>query len=456
MYFKRDIDKKLLKHFSQENPTPLIVRGAPDVGKFTSLLNLTGNFKIAKVIDLTDFKSRSNIKFNSKLEPRNVGTDDYTQLEFLIQSETGEEFLEDPNNLLILRNADHVFGLLSIVSRLGKYNNCKIAVTVISPHFFGDTSYLVTDLTIIGMKTMTIKEFSKAYNTYRTSDMGASHKDVFKLYKQCGGFPRCLEAYLDPELEKIKPKYIIINYVYNFAKYFGYNYEVIFDFLTAFTRVALAQNFIFTDIAFDLTNYLERTYFNYAFKYEQVREILAELINYGILAKKPIYDMQKGNDTEYYTLHFTDILFHNYFIQSILCTEKAKAAADLTFYIYDARRAGCLTKDKNTFLRKCNDDVCYESNTSADINKYKDVCYESSTSEDIDKCKDVCFSPDYSINVIPEVLFMLQKTKSEERTFITFSKEMENALLEKYSDSRVLRYSKKKIHKLYGLKKKKK
>lgn len=192
MYFKRDIDKKLLKHFSQENPTPLIVRGAPDVGKFTSLLNLTGNFKIVKVIDLTDFKSRSNIKFNSKLEPRNVGTDDYTQLEFLIQSETGEEFLEDPNNLLILRNADHVFGLLSIVSRLGKYNNCKIAVTVISPHFFGDTSYLVTDLTIIGMKTMTIKEFSKAYNTYRTSDMGASPKDVFKLYKQCGGFPRCL------------------------------------------------------------------------------------------------------------------------------------------------------------------------------------------------------------------------------------------------------------------------
>ena len=207
MYFKRDIDKKLLKHFSQENPTPLIVRGAPDVGKFTSLLNLTGNFKIVKVIDLTDFKSRSNIKFNSKLEPRNVGTDDYTQLEFLIQSETGEEFLEDPNNLLILRNADHVFGLLSIVSRLGKYNNCKIAVTVISPHFFGDTSYLVTDLTIIGMKTMTIKEFSKAYNTYRTSDMGASPKDVFKLYKQCGGFPRCLEAYLDPELEKIKPKF---------------------------------------------------------------------------------------------------------------------------------------------------------------------------------------------------------------------------------------------------------
>lgn len=472
MYFKRDIDKKLLKHFSQENPTPLIVRGAPDVGKFTSLLNLTGNFKIVKVIDLTDFKSRSNIKLNSKLEPRNVGTDDYTQLEFLIQSETGEEFLEDPNNLLILRNADHVFGLLNIVSRLGKYNNCKIAVTVISQHFFGDTSYLVTDLTVMEMETMTIKEFSKAYNTYRTSDMGASPKDVFKLYKQCGGFPRCLEAYLNPELEKIKPKYIIINYVYNFAKYFGYNYEVIFDFLTAFTKVALTQNFIFTDIAFDLTNYLERTYFDYTFKYEQVKEILAELINYGILAKKPIYDVQNGNDAEYYTLHFTDILFHNYFSQDILCPEKTKAAADLTFYVYDAHRAGCLTKDKNIFLRKCNDDacyesstsadidkykdVCYESNTSADIDKYKDGCYESSTSEDIDKCKDVCFSPEYSINVTPEVLFMLQKTKSEERTFFTFSKEMENALLEKYSDSRVLRYSKKKIHKLYGLKKKKK
>ena len=39
MYFKRDIDKKLSKHFSQENSTPLIVRGAPDVGKFTSLLH---------------------------------------------------------------------------------------------------------------------------------------------------------------------------------------------------------------------------------------------------------------------------------------------------------------------------------------------------------------------------------------------------------------------------------
>lgn len=287
---------------------------------------------------------------------------------------------------------------------------------------------------------MTIKEFSKAYNTYRTSDMGTSPKEVFKLYKKCGGFPRCLKAYLDPELGEIKPKYFTINYVYNFAKYFGYNYEVIFDFLIAFTRVSLAQNFIFTNIAFDLTNYLERTYFNYTFKYEQVREILAELINYGILAKKPIYDMQKGNDTEYYTLHFTDILFHNYFIQSILCTEKAKAAADLTFYVYDTRRAGCLTKDKNTFLRKCNDDVCYKL----------------STSEDIDKCKDMCFSQDYSINVIPEVLFMLQNEKSGKRVLLTFSKEMENTLLEKSPDSKVLRYSERKIHKLYGLKKKKK
>ena len=178
--------------------------------------------------------------------------------------------------------------------------------------------------------------------------------------------------------------------------------------------MALTQNFIFTDIAFDLTNYLERTYFNYTFKYEQVREILAELINYGILDKKSIYDVQKGNDTEYYTLHFTDILFHNYFIQSILCTEKAKASADLTFYVYDAHRAGCLTKNKNIFLRKCNDDTT------------------------------------------PEVLFMLQKTKSEERTFITFSEEMENTLLEKSPDSKVLRYSERKIHKLYGLKKKKK
>lgn len=414
MYFKRDIDKKLSKHFSQENPTPLIVRGAPDVGKFTSIANLAGNFKRVKVVDLTDFKSRSNIKLNSKLEPRNVGTDDYTQLEFLIQSETGEEFLEDSNNLLILRNADHVFGLLSIVLRLGKYNNCKIAVTVISQHFFGDTSYPATDLTVMEMETMTIKEFSKAYNTYRTSDMGTNPKEVFKLYKQCGGFPRCLGAYLDPELGEIKPKYFTINYVYNFAKYFGYNYEVIFDFLISFTRVALTQNFIFTDIAFDLTDYLERTYFSYTFKYEQVREILAELINYGILAKKPIYDVQKGNDTEYYTLYFTDILFHNYFRQGILYSEKAKAAADLTFYVYDAHRARCLTKDRNTFLRKCNDDTT------------------------------------------PEVLFMLQNVKSGKRVLITFSEEMENALLEKSPDSKVLRYSERKIHKLYGLKKKKK
>ena len=180
------------------------------------------------------------------------------------------------------------------------------------------------------------------------------------------------------------------------------------------------------------------------------------MINYGILAKKSIYDVQKGNDTEYYTLHFTDILFHNYFIQSILCTEKAKTSADLTFYVYDAHRAGCLTKNKNIFLRKCNDDACYKLSTSEDTDKCNDACYKSSTSEDIDKCKDVCFSPDYSINVIPEVLFMLQKTKSEERTFITFSEEMENTLLEKSPDSKVLRYSERKIHKLYGLKKKKK
>lgn len=423
MYFKRDIDKKLLKHFSQENPTPLIVRGAPNVGKFTSLLNLAENFKRVKVVDLTDFKSRSNIKFESKLEPRNAETDDYTQLEFLIQSETGEEFLEDPNNLLILRNADHVFGLLSIVSRLGKYNNCKLAVTVMSKHFFGDTAYFTTDLTVMEMRTMTIKEFSKAYNTYRSPDMGTSPKDVFKLYKQCGGFPRCLEAYLDPELEEINPKCFITNYVYDFAKYFGYNYEIIFDFLTAFTKVALAQNFTFTDVAFDLTDYLERTYFNYTFKYEQVREMLAELIDYGILAKKPIYDVQKENDTEYYTLHFTDILFHNHFSKGILCSEKTKTEADLTFYVYDANKAGCLSKDKKVILRKCTNEH---------------------------------FSLDLSDNTTSDVLFMLHNAKSKKRTYITFSEEMEKTLLEKYPDSKVLRYSERKIHKLYGLKKKKK
>lgn len=441
MYFKRDIDKKLLKHFSQENPTPLIVRGAPNVGKFTSLLNLAENFKRVKVIDLTDFKSRSNIKFESKLEPRNVKTDDYTQLEFIIQSETGEEFLENPNNLLILRNADHVFGLLNIASRLGKYNNCKIAVTVTSKHFFGDTAYFTTDLTVMEMRTMTIKELSKAYNTYRSSDMGTNPKDVFKLYKKCGGFPRCLEAYLDPELEEINPKCFITNYVYDFAEYFGYNYEIIFDFLTAFTKVALAQNFTFMDVAFDLTDYLERTYFNYTFKYEQVREILAELIDYGILAKKSVYDVQKENDTEYYTLHFTDILFYNYFSKGILCSEKIKTEADLTFYVYDAHRAKCLTKDKKVILRKCTNE---------------DAHLKSSTSADIDKCKDVCFNPDPSTDTTSKVLFMLQNAKSGERVYITFSEEMEKTLLEKYPDSKVLRYSERKIHKLYGLKKQKK
>ena len=138
------------------------------------------------------------------------------------------------------------------------------------------------------------------------------------------------------------------------------------------------------------------------------------MINYGILAKKPIYNAQKGNDTEYYTLHFTDILFHDHFSKGILYPEEAKIAADLTFYVYDAHRAGCLTKDKNIFLRKCNDDA-----TS-------------------------------------EVLFMLQNVKSGKRVLITFSKEMENTLLAKSTDSKVLRYSERKIHKLYGLKKKKK
>ena len=114
------------------------------------------------------------------------------------------------------------------------------------------------------------------------------------------------------------------------------------------------------------------------------------------------------------------------------------------------------TKINSTPIQDESGILCFKLNTLADTDKCKDVCYKSSTSEDIDRCKDVCFSPDYSINVIPEVLFMLQKTKSEERTFITFSEEMENELLEKSPDSKVLRYSERKIHKLYGLKKKKK
>ena len=142
--------------------------------------------------------------------------------------------------------------------------------------------------------------------------------------------------------------------------------------------------------------------------------MLAELIDYGILAKKSVYDIQKENDTEYYTLHFTDILFHNHFSKGILCSEKTKTEADLTFYVYDASRAKCLTKDKKVILRKC---------TNADMSG---------------------------------VLFMLQNAKSGEMVYITFSEEMEKTLLEKYPDYKVLRYSERKIHKLYGLKKKKK
>lgn len=315
----------------------------------------------------------------------------------------------------------------SMLVKEDKLGNCKIAVTVINQYFFGDTVFFTTDSTVMEMETMTIREFSKAYNTYRSPDMRTSPKEVFNLYKQCGDYPRCLEMYLDSRLDNGNPKYFTIEYVYNLAKYFGYNYEIIFDFLVTFTKVALTQNFTLTNITFDLTDYLDRTYFGYTFKYEQIREILEELITYGILAKESVYDIRRENYTEYYTLHFTDILFHNYFSQDILCPKKTKTEADLTFYVYDSNRAECLSKDRNVFLYKC-------------TNEDERFSQDPSTGDD----------------ATSEVLFVLQKTKSGKSVYITFSEEMENALLAKYPNFKVLRYSERKIHKLYGLKKKKK
>lgn len=406
MYFKRAIDKKLSRHFSQENPTPLILQGPPKIGKRTSLFHLEENFNQVEIVDLLNFKFTS---------PGHASKN-ATSLLCIVKEQTGNDFLENSDNLLILLNADHVIGLYEIVSKLGKNLKCKLAVTITHADCLGDRCYDNKLLNIMKMERMQIQEFSQACHDYGL----ATGKEIFNLYKQCGGYPEILKSISEVEF---CPEYFVTKYIINFSKEFGYDCVIVLEVLKAFTELALAQHFTFSDLVFELSDYLERSYFGFSIDEKQLKKMLSDLISYGVLEKCSVYDIENEDGIAYFTLYFTDVTFCRHFTQKVLCSKREKELAMLEFHIFDAFKFGTDLVTGASFFCKGILDYKFEN----PINQIKPL-----------KEQELPF-------------FMLQEVESGERTFITFSKVTEDNLLELKPDAKIISYEIGKEYKLYGL-----
>lgn len=406
MYFKRDIDKKLLKHFSKENTTPLILQGPPKIGKRTSLFHLEENFNQVEIVDLINFKSTSP----------GYASKNSTLLLHIVKEQTGNDFLKNPDNFLILLNADHVIGLYEIVSKLGKNLKCKLAVTITHADCLGDRYYDNKLLSIMKMERMQMQEFSQACYDY---DL-AAEENIFNLYSECGGYPEILKSISEGEFCS---EYFVTKYIINFSKEFGYDCAIVLEVLKAFAELALAQHFTFTDLTFELYDYLERSYFGFSIDEKQLKKMLSDLITYGVLEKCSVYDIENEDGISCFALYFTDIIFYHHFTKKALCSKREKELATLEFYAFDAFKFGTDLVTNATFFCKgmlgCRIGNC--------LNHIKPL-----------KNQELPF-------------FMLQEVESGERTFITFNKVTEDKLLELKPDAKIVSYEIGKEYKLYGL-----
>lgn len=409
MYFKRNIDEKLQEHFNQEDPTPLILQGPPRIGKRTSLLHLKDNFNQVQTVDLINFKSKSPEYINKK----------YTQLIHTVSDQTGNDFLNNSDNLLILLNANNIVGLYETIIKLGEVWKCKIAVTITHIDCLGDKYYDDKLLNVMKMERMQMKEFSQiCYERGLTRG-----KDIFAMYKQCGGYPEFLEPICDISKSIVAPEHFVTSYIINFSKEFGYDYTIVLEVLTAFAELALAQHFTFTDLTFELSDYLERTYFGFSLNEAQLKKLLSGLISYGILVKSKIYDVENENGISYSAMCFTDFVFHSYFTKKVLCQKRTRDLADLEFFTFDAFRFDTNLTGLSTYF--CKGTLGYKIGN--------------------------CLSQKKTLKEQEMPFFMIQEVSSGKRTFITFSKVIEDKLLKLNPDAKIVSYEMGKEYKLYGL-----
>ena len=232
----------------------------------------------------------------------------------------------------------------------------------------------------------------------------------------------CITKQIASEGENCSEQFIV-SYIIKFSKEFGYDCAIVSNVLCAFAELALAQNFSFTDLAFELSDYLERTYFGFSIAEAQLKEMLSNLIRYGILKKCKIYDVDGEDGISYFTLYFTDIIFHRYFTKGVLCTKQAKDLADLEFYTFDSVKCRTdLVKGEHFF---CKGIFGYKlGNRVSQVKPHKE--------------QEMPF-------------FMLQEVESSERTFISFSKVTEDKLLELNPNAKIVHYEIGKEYELYGL-----
>lgn len=308
MYFTRDIDQELSDHFSQEHPTPVVLFGTPDSSKFSVLKNLENSvFKQVLFVDCRRYTIDGPLK--------------------LVYDDP--EIKDSKDTLVVFYNLISNKSMLETLYNLGT-NGHRTAVVFNTVKEMKTIIYHTEGIKVFTVNPLTYQEYLKALEDYKQShdDFNLTSSDVTNYYKLCGGNPKLLsKAIKGAPIAKSIENYVL-NVISDFTKTYNHSTAKVIGVLQAFTNLALAQQAIFTDITFELSEYLDRVCLDFTLEDKELKKILFDLVAYGILRKNIVYDVDSDEIVTKYCVNFKELSFFHYFMAERICSARSKKALE--------------------------------------------------------------------------------------------------------------------------------
>ncbi len=236
MYLKRKVDKEIEKWANNENKMPLVILGARQVGKTTTVKNITSKlFKHVYYINFNDVKNDPRF-LEFKSSPTWKKLIDFVQL----MNETIITLEQD--SVLIIDEFQEVIEFYSQLKTINENSTFKniicLGIFLTVKVFANKVSVPVGQIQTITMYTLSFEEFlmnvnpmiyCKLEECYQTKSIDkmqhAFFSEAFKQYLVIGGYPKPIVEYLENDQNFLLATHanetIFDNYESDIAKFVG-------------------------------------------------------------------------------------------------------------------------------------------------------------------------------------------------------------------------------------------
>lgn len=217
-YFRRDIDKELLKWKNGKEHIALEIIGARQIGKSTSIKHFVkNNYQNVIYIDLSESDGDYFRKYveNSGDKP--------VELLFKYFKKQNIKFTNDKNTVIVFDEIQASEAVWRLIRPINRGLECDFIVTGSSLSITKNWFYPAGDLKSIRMHTMSFSEFidcfnmRKRYDTLEVNQFSTKFhswlRRAYMAYCNVGGYPGVVKAFLNREDYKDKFK-SILNVIY--------------------------------------------------------------------------------------------------------------------------------------------------------------------------------------------------------------------------------------------------